>query len=312
MDAWNHFESFVRITLAAATSHGMQYLLFAGVTWFACHVVLRSWWFRRKIVARYPRLADYAREMLYSTSSLVVFGAVGAATWLGSRAAGSPLRLYIAVSDYRWRPFGLFDDRGWTWFAVSLVLMIFIHDAYFYWTHRLMHHRRLFRLVHLAHHRSTNPTPFAAFAFSPWEAAVQAGIFPLLTLLMPVNVAAFGLFMIWQITFNVLGHSGFEIFGPRQLETPWGKFLNTPTHHILHHQRFRANFSIYFNFWDRLMGTNDVQYAARFAAVTARAAAGGPRVVTDESAAGSVPGLPSAARRPLAEARMSGSAHAGQ
>ena len=149
LDAWNHFESFVRITLAAATSHGMQYLLFAGVTWFACHVVLRSWWFRRKIVARYPRPGDYAREMLYSASSLVVFGAVGAATWLGSRAAGSPLRLYIAVSDYRWRPFGLFDDRGWTWFAVSLVLMIFIHDAYFCWTHRLMHHRRLFRLVHL-------------------------------------------------------------------------------------------------------------------------------------------------------------------
>ncbi len=184
----------------------------------------------------------------------------------------------MAVGDYRFNWFGLGDDGGWGWFLASVVAMIFVHDAYFYWTHRLMHHRRLFRLVHLAHHRSTNPTPFAAFAFSPWEAAVQAGIFPLVALLMPVNVIAFGIFMLWQLSFNVLGHSGFEIFGQGHLGTWLGKFMNTPTHHVLHHQRFRANFGIYFNFWDRWMGTNDVQYEMRFAAVTARAAAGRPEI----------------------------------
>ncbi len=297
MDVWHRLKTFAQIVLSVAAADGVRYLLFAGVVWLACHVVLRSWWFRRKIVARYPCAGDYVREMLYSGSSLLVFGCVAAGTWLWSRSPGSPLRLYLSVADYRWNWFGLVDDRGWGWFLASIVAMIFVHDAYFYWTHRLMHHRRLFRLVHLAHHRSINPTPFAAFAFSPWEAAVQAGIFPLVALVMPVNVVAFGIFMLWQLTFNVLGHSGFEIFGEGHLGTRLGKFMNTPTHHVLHHQRFRANFGIYFNFWDRWMGTNDVQYASRFAEVAARAAAG---ATSTEASPGLQPGGIAAPARAIA------------
>ena len=43
------------------------------------------------------------------------------------------------------------------WLAFPLMLLI--HDTYFYWTHRIMHHPKLFNLFHLLHHRSTNPSP---------------------------------------------------------------------------------------------------------------------------------------------------------
>jgi sterol desaturase/sphingolipid hydroxylase (fatty acid hydroxylase superfamily) len=33
-----------------------------------------------------------------------------------------------------------------------------------------MHDRRLFRLVHRVHHRSHDPSPWAAYAFGPIEA----------------------------------------------------------------------------------------------------------------------------------------------
>jgi hypothetical protein len=144
-----------------------------------------------------------------------------------------------------------------------------MHDTYFYWTHRLMHHRRLYRLFHHTHHLSTCPTPWAAYAFSPAEALVQASIGPVIVLTIPVHPTAFAAFMVWQITFNVLGHCGYELLPPWFLRTPAGWVFNSVTHHALHHEKFRANFGLYFNIWDRLMGTNHRDYEHRFAQTAA-------------------------------------------
>jgi Delta7-sterol 5-desaturase len=147
-------------------------------------------------------------------------------------------------------------------------VMIVLHDTYFYWTHRLMHHPRLYRLFHRTHHLSTSPTPWSAYTFSPWEALVQAGIGPLIVLTIPTHPVAFGLFMLWQISFNVFGHCGYEIFPHWFLRSRCGKILNSVTHHGMHHETFRANFGLYFNVWDRLMGTNHPEYERRFEQLT--------------------------------------------
>jgi Delta7-sterol 5-desaturase len=162
------------------------------------------------------------------------------------------------------------EDYGWAWFGLSIACTILLHDAYFYWTHRLMHHKRLFPYFHRVHHLSMNPTPWASYAFSPLEALMQAGIFPLAVTVMPLHPFAFLIFMTWQITYNVLGHTGYE-FHPRWLmNTPLRHLLNTPTNHVMHHEKMRGNYGIYFNFWDRLMGTNHPDYEARFREVTHR------------------------------------------
>jgi hypothetical protein len=80
------------------------------------------------------------------------------------------------------------------------------------WTHRLLHHRALFRGMHRVHHLSTNPTPWAPYSFNIGEAYVQAGIGPLLLYTMAMHYSAFVAFMTWQIAFNVIGHCGYEIF----------------------------------------------------------------------------------------------------
>jgi sterol desaturase/sphingolipid hydroxylase (fatty acid hydroxylase superfamily) len=134
-----------------------------------------------------------------------------------------------------------------------------------------MHHRRLFKLFHRVHHESTNPTPWAAYSFAPLEAVAQACIFPLIVFTLPIHGLAFFIFMIWQIVFNVLGHTGFEYF-PKWLMRSWlGKILNTPTNHVQHHEKMRGNYGLYFNVWDRLMGTNHADYETRFEQVTTRA-----------------------------------------
>ena len=257
--------SFLERSAFTTVEVGLRYLLFAGVAWVLAYWLFRNRWLHRKIIARFPARADVRREIGYSVLTLFIFGLVGAGTIAASRAGWT--QMYWRISDH---------GRGW--FLGSIVCAIFLHDAYFYWTHRLMHHRRLFPVFHRVHHLSTNPSPWAAYAFAPAEAVVEAGIFQLVATVMPIHPAAFGIVMLWQIVFNVAGHTGFE-FHPRWLmATPLRFLLNTPTNHVMHHERMRGNYGLYFNIWDRLMGTNHPEYEARFREVTSRpaaAAAGG-------------------------------------
>lgn len=231
------------------------YLVLAGLLWMAFYHLFRRRSAGRKIVPALPTRRQIGREVLFSLRSIAVFGIV--TTGVVYAAYSGWTRIYTDV-----------DRHGWVWFWGSIAVAVMMHDAYFYGTHRLLHRPALFRSVHRTHHQSTNPTPWAAYCFSIGEALVQAGIGPLVVLTIPMHPAAFGLFMLWQISFNVFGHLGYEVFPGWFLRSPLGRFFNTPTHHALHHEQFRTNFGLYFNVWDRLMGTNHPGYEARFAEVT--------------------------------------------
>jgi lathosterol oxidase len=237
-----------------ALGEAFWYLTLAALVWIALYVVLWKVLRNRKIAEGWPTRSQVGHEFLYSLRSLVLFGLVGGCV-VFARLSGWT-QLYWKISAY-----------GWTWFVVSIAILIVLHDTYFYWTHRLMHHPRLFHAFHRAHHISVRPTPWAAYAFSPLEALVQAGIAPLALCAIPVHPLAFSLFMFWQILFNVVGHCGYEIYPPWFVKTWIGRFLNTPTHHAMHHEKFRSNFGLYFSFWDRLMGTNHATYEDRFAQI---------------------------------------------
>jgi Delta7-sterol 5-desaturase len=239
-----------------AVKDALWYGVAAGLLWLAFDVLFRRAMVHRKVIRRAAAWRQVGVEVARSLRSILVFAVVTGAVVFA--ALGGHTRLYRRVEDY-----------GWAWFFASIVIAVVVHDAYFYWTHRLMHHPLLFRLVHRTHHLSTNPTPWAAYSFSITEAFVQAGIGPLLVFTVPMHGAAFLAFMTWQITFNVFGHCGYEIFPRWFLDTRLGKLLNTVTHHTLHHEKVRGNYGLYFNVWDRLMGTNQPDYAARFAEATA-------------------------------------------
>jgi hypothetical protein len=66
------------------------------------------------------------------------------------------------------------------------------------------------------------------------------------------------------------GHTGYEFHAKWLMDSWLGKFLNTPTNHIQHHDSFKGNFGLYFNYWDRWMGTNHPDYEKRFREVTSR------------------------------------------
>lgn len=212
---------------------------------------LRARWLRPSP----PEATQTRREVMASLRTALIFAAVGGAVHAG-RMAGM-MRVYSDVSTH-----------GWAYFFASIGLLIVLQDAYFYFTHRAMHHRLLFRVMHQTHHLSRHTSPFSAYAFSPLEALVHAAFVPLFLLVLPAHEIALFSFLLFMVVRNVFGHLAIELFPAGFTRSWFGRHHTTTTHHALHHLRAGYHFGLYFTFWDALLGTVDPTYEARFAAVT--------------------------------------------
>nr|OCA01232.1 Fatty acid hydroxylase family protein [Leptospira interrogans serovar Copenhageni/Icterohaemorrhagiae] len=70
----------------------------------------------------------------------------------------------------------------------------------------------MFKHVHLAHHKSINPSPWAAFSFHPLEAIIEAGIVPIVSFVLPLHPGVMIVFFVYMTSLNVLGHLSYEFF----------------------------------------------------------------------------------------------------
>ncbi|WP_370722336.1 sterol desaturase family protein [Fibrella aquatica] len=236
-------------------SHLVRYLLVAGLFFAAFYGWKRAAIAYKKIQPRFPKSADYRREILYSISTTLVFAGI---TWL---MVSTNIRAYNLVYVH-------WAEYGTAYGLLSFVLLILFHDTYFYWTHRAMHHPRLFKATHLVHHKSTNPSPWAAYAFHPIEAIVEAAVIPLATFVIPLHPITILVFLFFMIVYNVYGHLGWELF-PTHWNRHWlARWLNTSVNHNQHHQYFKGNYGLYFRFWDEWMGTTRADYGQAFERVT--------------------------------------------
>lgn len=204
----------------------------------------------KKIQQQLPSGKEIRFEILWSLSSLVVWSFM--AVFLVALTNAGYTNLYFNVTDH-----------GWFYFLISIPLLIITHDAYFYFVHVAMHKSNLlFSTVHAMHHESLNPTPFAIYSFSPLEAVIMGLYVYLIVFLIPVHVGALLALFIFDTLANTLGHSGYEFFPEKSQDGLLGKVFNTSLHHNVHHQYGRANFSLYFPFWDWVMRSFDTEYKA--------------------------------------------------
>ncbi|WFL76618.1 sterol desaturase family protein [Altererythrobacter arenosus] len=233
-----------------------RYIVTASVM-FAIIVIFKGWAERRRIQERRAKREDYLREISSSIRTVFFFGITTLST-LFLREAGI-IRFH-------------FDSFPIAIMLLQAVAMILAHDTYFYWMHRALHTRALYQATHLHHHKSRTPTPWTAYSFSVWEAIAEAAFVPLYLLATSLlGVAYIGmaiLVFIWfQIIRNVMGHAGVEVMPAGWVDNKWVGWINTTTHHDLHHSTFNHNFGLYFTWWDRWMGTEHPQYKERFRAV---------------------------------------------
>jgi sterol desaturase/sphingolipid hydroxylase (fatty acid hydroxylase superfamily) len=221
--------------------------MLAGVAFFAWYAIRR----KGKLQSAMPRGAQIRREIAYSTLTVLVFGLVNGAIFAYGIAPHT--QLYFDIAQY-----------GWGYFWLSIPLTILVHDAYFYWTHRLMHTRALFRTFHGVHHLSRNPTPWTAYSFHPLESVLQALGLVLIIFILPLHPLALLIFHTISTAINVYGHLGYELYPRDWAQHRLGRWINTSVAHNVHHEKARHNFGFYFLFWDRWMGTLDPSYQARY------------------------------------------------
>ena len=231
----------------------LRYFLLAGLAWLIWYAWLGKKIAFKKIQLKFPNNKDYQREILYSVCTIFIFSVVPTVVLL------TPLRQYTQFYTYPDK-----YDASTLYFWLAFPIMFFVHDMYFYFAHRLMHHPKLFKSVHLIHHKSTNPSPFAAFAFHPLEAVVEIGIFILLVFMMPLCRWHLFFFFLMLMVYNVYGHLGWELY-PKRFNKSWiGKWINTSVNHNQHHKHFTGNYSLYFLWWDRIFGTIRPDYDEAF------------------------------------------------
>ncbi len=232
-----------------------RYLVGVGIVSIALFVVFRRFSETHRIQRRRASGADIRRELTYSLLTTAVYACVALVTVQAQRSG--LLKVYENWGDYHWL-YGI----------LSLPLVLVLHDAWFYWVHRLLHHPWLFRRVHRVHHLSRTPTPWAAYSFAPGEAVAMAIFVPLVALVIPVHQLVLFSFLAIMIVRNAMGHSGVEFHPQSWIETPLDH-LTTVTHHDLHHQRLKGNYGLYFTWWDRWMGTEFEDYHQAFRAARA-------------------------------------------
>jgi sterol desaturase/sphingolipid hydroxylase (fatty acid hydroxylase superfamily) len=238
----------------------LRYLIIAGIAFLIFYVWYKHRFLLRRIQQKFPTRKDYIREVSYSVITTAIFATI--AILLASDWIGPYTKIYKHISD-----------KGIPYFLLSIVLSIFIHDTYFYWTHRLMHHPKLFKVFHLVHHKSTNPSPWAAFSFHPLEAIVEAGVIFVIVFLIPIHIYALAIFLVFMTVYNVYGHLGYELYPAWVGKSTIAKYMNTSVNHNMHHKLFKQNYGLYFRFWDMLMGTTHEKYEETFAEITQRKAA---------------------------------------
>jgi lathosterol oxidase len=265
-----------------------RYLLVAGPLYLVCWKLLRKRLQPRRIQRALPPRRRLVAEFWWSISTFAIFSAVGVTMSLLNQLGWT--RLYRDI-----------DEHGWGYWALSIVLMTIIHDAYFYWTHRFMHLKRVFRYFHRVHHLSFNPSPWAAFSFHPLEAVVEASIIYVIAFTIPFHLSALFVFLLFMTIMNAVGHLGYELY-PRGFTRHWlGRWFNTSVHHNMHHHLVHCNYGLYFNWWDRLLGTNHAAYHQTFDTVTGRAQARAvrePRAGQDAAA----PDVPAEGAEPARQA----------
>ena len=263
LEAW---QAFRRVFTRFAVAEGWQYTLIVLVFWGGLHMLLRKR-LGHRLIAEWPRPGDVRREIVYSATSLLLYAA-GAAAILGMLASGQ-VEIYSDPMKH-----------GLAWLLLSLPAMIVWQDFYFYCTHRWMHTRWMLRHVHGVHHRSRQPSPWAAYAMHPVEAMIN-GMVPLSTLLVaPIQEDVLVLFVLHQVLRNVHGHAAVESLPRGFARHPVGALFTTTTHHHMHHETAQGNYGLWFTWWDRLFGPERADSLQRFDAATGPRPAA-PKIVPD-------------------------------
>jgi Delta7-sterol 5-desaturase len=228
-----------------------RYVLIAALFHYLFKVKYRAHFQSREVNQRPRREGQNQREIWFSFVTALIFALVGTAMVLAWQKGYTQI-----YTDFR--------EYSGVWFVVSILIILFCHETYYYWLHRWMHHPRVYKWVHKAHHDSITTSAWTSFSFHPVESVLQAIVLPALLFIIPVHYLAIGIILLIMTATSVINHLNTELY-PRDFHRHWfGKWWIGATHHSLHHSQFKYNYGLYFTFWDKWIGTESPDFTKLF------------------------------------------------
>jgi sterol desaturase/sphingolipid hydroxylase (fatty acid hydroxylase superfamily) len=202
---------------------------------FVIAVVVEAAWTKRRPATKGYEKFDAAASMTMGLLSVIVT----------AFAKLLSIPFFIVLYDHRIADIG---SAWWTW-----IILLFAEDLCYYWFHRVHHEVRLFWGCHVNHHSSRyfnlstalrQPllTPLTGPVF--WAPLPLIGFPPWMVLIAQA----------WSLFYQFWIHTELvDRLGPLE----W--FMNTPSHHRVHHGKNLAyldkNHGGIFILWDRLFGS---------------------------------------------------------
>lgn len=219
----------------------IRYFVTAGF-FYAFYLKVKKSNTDKKILSQRPLKKEQVKKEIYwSVISSAIFAFFGAVTyWLYLNQFTS---IYLDPATY-----------GYWYLPLSLVIVLLLHETYYYWVHRAMHFPKIYKVVHKVHHQSLSTTPWTAFSFHPWESIIEALIVPLILIVVPVNIYVLLFYLILMTFSSMINHLDIEVYPESFRKSAFGKLWIDATHHHYHHKEFNTNYGLYFTFWDKLMG----------------------------------------------------------
>jgi sterol desaturase/sphingolipid hydroxylase (fatty acid hydroxylase superfamily) len=162
-----------------------------------------------------------------------------------------------------------------------------IFDFFHYFTHRLGHHRWVYRFFHKKHHTYQHPTSITTFYQDPFDLIVTNSIPTYLGLFLTGSMISYSMFhwiLIYKNVIEISGHSGKTMYPttsfPQFIWFPKWIFIELATEdHDLHHSlNFHlhhssrgsvhyllepCNYGKRFSLWDKVFGTYESPFGRR-------------------------------------------------
>jgi len=123
---------------------------------------------------------------------------------------------------------------------------LFFYEIAFYFSHRLMHHKLLYKYIHKQHHEWTSSVGIISMYCHPIEHLISnLGSVSLGLLVLGSPVPAFWLWGAVILTTTIVDHSNYHL-----------PFFHSSEFHDFHHLKFNVNYGAY-GWMDFLMGTDE-------------------------------------------------------
>jgi len=161
----------------------------------------------------------------------------------------------------------------------NLAVHFLLSDALFFWCHYACHHRSTYELVHKQHH-THKATPSAAIKMTALSGTCVTFLDMVIIGHLPVFAPCLVVSLPWSWTIGYIAYlqthiSLLHCVGSRTDWVPtFGGILVGPHDHHAHHKygRDNVNYGILLSFWDRVMGTYQVQDPTNFFYIGSKAA----------------------------------------